>query len=227
MSHKLTHISKSYFVKCINIYWTDWELPVGWGKAWRRKDLRWHDLPLSRLHPWHRGAVPGGTPQSWQGGRPGRNPPSLPLKPWSQTGVKYGNHGLPVPVLATVRGSRYHRHVTNMKQKIVAFVFFQRTYLAWFQASWIWAAWKCESCQALPGGWQPFTGGGGSPRYRKVVLQQFVFPQLRDLWDLLHVYVAPSKASEVAGEGLYVRRKVPRWVLLLGWWLSLGFWSMS
>ena len=105
--HKLTHISKSYFVKCIDIYWSDWELPVGWGKAWRRKDLRWYDLPLSRLHPWHRGAVPGGTPQGWQGGRPGRNPPSLSLKPWSQTGVKYGNHGLPVPVLATVRGSRY------------------------------------------------------------------------------------------------------------------------
>ena len=34
--------------------------------------------------------------------------------------------------------------------------------------------------------------------------------QLRDLWDLLHVYVAPSKESDVAGEGLYVRRKIPR-----------------
>ena len=34
---------------------------------------------------------------------------------------------------------------------------------------------------------------------------------MRDLWDLLHVYVAPSKESDVAGEGLYVRRKIPRW----------------
>ena len=43
------------------------------------------------------------------------------------------------------------------------------------------------------------------------------FSQLRDLWDLLHVYVAPSQASDVAGEGLYVRRKVPRW-----WFLVVG-----
>ena len=37
--------------------------------------------------------------------------------------------------------------------------------------------------------------------------------QLRDLCDLLHVYVAPSQASDVAGEGLYVRRKVSRYFL--------------
>ena len=56
----------------------------------------------------------------------------------------------------------------------------------------------------------------GHPVIERSSYNNLYFPQLRDLWDLLHVYVAPSQASEVAGEGLYVRRKVPRWVLLLG-----------
>ena len=51
----------------------------------------------------------------------------------------------------------------------------------------------------------------GHPVIERSSYNNLYFPQLRDLWDLLHVYVAPSQASEVAGEGLYVRRKVPRW----------------
>ena len=70
--------------------------------------------------------------------------------------------------------------------------------------------------------------GGGSPwkcalSYKGRLILISIFPsQLRDLCDLLHVYVAPSQASDVAGEGLYVRRKVSRW-FQCRWVDSYGF----
>ena len=129
------------------------------------------------------------------------------LTTWTQTGVKYGVHGLPIPQLTTVRGSRYHL----LQDSSEDYTLCPCRLLEYEQPGSVTPAKHCQVEIMKREGFSKKTPRRHIERSSVIEVQS----QLRDLWDLLHVYVAPSKESDVAGEGLYVRRKIPRWGITL------------